>query len=251
MQLNPAYGHDKLAVASLVLGIVSLPASILTIFTLPIPITGIVLGIISLKRNKGMAIAGMILSTIGIILSVAIIVFSMRAASNKNATTSKNNTSSTTETQDEASIVSSNCYKFSLPKPFTQADVIKNTDCITEVITEANDDDIVVNSSTSRDVPANELDSYLKNVAATAERKMGSKIKFNTHSFITLDGVRAYQATATENSGPYKYAGYIIALSPKDYTSVNGSKLRAFIIAYDSATSKDRLDELVKSWHWQ
>ncbi|MBP3753911.1 MAG: DUF4190 domain-containing protein [Lachnospiraceae bacterium] len=61
----------EMAVASLVLGIISLIAWFIPLFGLPISIVGLVLGIKSVKSEKrGMAIAGIVTSSIGLILSV-------------------------------------------------------------------------------------------------------------------------------------------------------------------------------------
>ena len=60
-----------MAVASLVLGIISLIAWFIPPFGLPISIVGLVLGIKSVKSEKrGMAIAGIVMSAIGLIASV-------------------------------------------------------------------------------------------------------------------------------------------------------------------------------------
>lgn len=250
MQLNPAYGHDKLATASLILGIVSLPASILNVLTLPIPITAIVLGIISLKRKKSFAIAGIVLGVIGIILSAIVLIVGTKILNDK-----KNNSSvgSSVSQGVSESKLSSTCYTFSLPNPFTEADVTKNSDCATTIITADGTDDIAVNSTDlTTQVSSADTDNYLKNLSGNAENSITTKGgKITTRKFITLDGVRAYQATGTESYGNYKYLGYIVVLAPKDYISVTGIKLRAFIIAYDSLTSQDRIDELAQSWHWQ
>jgi hypothetical protein len=59
------------ATASLVLGIVSLIAWLLPIVGLPVAITGLVLGILSASGVKrGMAITGIVLSSIGLVLGV-------------------------------------------------------------------------------------------------------------------------------------------------------------------------------------
>jgi|SRR5579871_1138435 len=57
-------------VVSLVLGILGLCAWIIPLFGLPITIVGLIFGINALKRvQKGMAIAGVVLSIIGLALS--------------------------------------------------------------------------------------------------------------------------------------------------------------------------------------
>jgi len=59
------------AVTSLVLGIVGMLAWLLPIIGLPVAITGLVFGVRSTNsENKGMAIAGLTLSIIGIVLSI-------------------------------------------------------------------------------------------------------------------------------------------------------------------------------------
>jgi uncharacterized membrane protein len=59
------------AVTSLVLGIVGMLAWLLPIIGLPVTITGLVFGVRSLNSaNKGIAIAGLTLSIIGIVLTI-------------------------------------------------------------------------------------------------------------------------------------------------------------------------------------
>ena len=66
----PAEGSGK-AVASLVLGIISLLAWCIPLFGLPISIVGIVLGAKSTRSNsRGMAIAGVVTSTIGLVFTL-------------------------------------------------------------------------------------------------------------------------------------------------------------------------------------
>jgi len=61
----------EMAVASLVLGIVSLIAWFIPLLGLPISIVGLVLGIKSVKSEKrGMAIAGIVMSSIGLVLTI-------------------------------------------------------------------------------------------------------------------------------------------------------------------------------------
>jgi len=248
MQLNPAYGHTGLATASLILGIVSLPASILNILTLPIPIVAIVLGIISLKRKKSFAVAGIVLGVIGIILSAIVLVVGLKIEQNKKASQS----ASSLTNGVSGSNLNSTCYSFSLPEGFTNSDVQKNSDCVTVLLKADSTDDLEVNTfGLASPVSDAERDAYLKNLVSEFQTQVGGNIQITSTKFMTLDGVRAYEATGTENQGNYKYIGFIAVLAPKDYISVTGAKLRAFVVAYDSASSQDRLDKLAQSWHWQ
>lgn len=59
------------AVASMILGIVGLAAWLIPLIGLPITVIGLTLGIIALKSsNRGMAIAGIIMSTLGLVLTI-------------------------------------------------------------------------------------------------------------------------------------------------------------------------------------
>lgn len=59
------------AVASLVLGIISMIAWCLPIIGLPVAIAGLVLGVLDRQSSKaGMAIAGIVLSSVGLALSL-------------------------------------------------------------------------------------------------------------------------------------------------------------------------------------
>ena len=82
--VQPQNGSRGLAIASMVLGIVSMGLCWCWVLTwtmfisIACAITGLILGIISLKKRqggKGMAITGVILSGAGIILGIIIIVF--------------------------------------------------------------------------------------------------------------------------------------------------------------------------------
>lgn len=60
-----------MAVAALVLGIVGLIAWLLPLVGYPVTIVGLVLGIKSVKSEKrGMAIAGIVMSSIGLVLTL-------------------------------------------------------------------------------------------------------------------------------------------------------------------------------------
>jgi hypothetical protein len=75
---------NGLAVAGLVLGIISLPAVILSIFDVPIALLGIIFGGVGIAKankiggkGKGMAIAGLACGVLGLILSVALFFWAM------------------------------------------------------------------------------------------------------------------------------------------------------------------------------
>ena len=60
-----------MATAALVLGIISLATWLIPIIGYPVTIVGLVLGIKSVKSEKrGMAIAGIVMSSIGLVLSL-------------------------------------------------------------------------------------------------------------------------------------------------------------------------------------
>jgi hypothetical protein len=76
--LAPAGDKKGLAITSLVLGILSLCASVLWYFGGPISIVGIVLGLLGMKSSgKRMAIAGIILSAIGLLLLIVFVIISL------------------------------------------------------------------------------------------------------------------------------------------------------------------------------
>lgn len=247
-QLNPAYTNHNLATASLVLGIISLPASILNILTLPIPIVAIVLGIISLKQKKNFAVSGIVLGVIGIILSAIVVVVGMNIQ--KQESQSFTDTSSSTKTST-GPILDSNCYNLKLPSSFIEKDIQRNKDCTSMVINSSSTEDVaVISQSLATTVDSAEVDTYLKNRLDDTLRTM-TDVSQTDSKFLTLDGVRAYQITGTQTKGNYKYFGIIIAISPKEYISANGSKLELFLIGYDSADSLANLDSIVKSWQWK
>jgi cytochrome b subunit of formate dehydrogenase len=75
-------GGKGLAVASMVLGIVAVVIFCFFYVSLPIAITGVILGIISLakrKNGKGMAVAGVVLNSAAIVLAILFFVGIMLA----------------------------------------------------------------------------------------------------------------------------------------------------------------------------
>ena len=64
--------HNGQAIASLVLGILSLIAWILPLAGFPVSIVGLILGCIGIKsENKSIGTAGMVLSIIGLVACIA------------------------------------------------------------------------------------------------------------------------------------------------------------------------------------
>jgi hypothetical protein len=70
--------HSGRATASMVLGIISIPAALLPILGLIVAVVGLVLGITAKKdidrrglTNRSHAVAGIVLSSIGLVLTVA------------------------------------------------------------------------------------------------------------------------------------------------------------------------------------
>jgi hypothetical protein len=77
---TPAPAGDKkgLAIASLVLGILSLCASVAWFCGGPISVVGIVLGILGMKSSgRKLAIAGIALSAVGLVLMVIFIIITL------------------------------------------------------------------------------------------------------------------------------------------------------------------------------
>ena len=77
-QAPAARGTDGKAVASLVLGIASLIMWCCPLIGLPIAGTGLILGIVARKGpNRGMAIAGVVLSAVGVLLAIAMFILNI------------------------------------------------------------------------------------------------------------------------------------------------------------------------------
>jgi len=252
MQLNPAYSGSGLATASLILGIVSLPASILSIFTLPIPVVGIVLGIIGFKRKKSFAIAGIALSCIGLILSAAVLIIGINAQSKKHSavyvTSSKKASSNSAE-------LTADCYRFTPPNPLVAADASSNSDCMTVMIASGGGADLAVSSSAANGsgLSSSQIDARLKETAKNLEAVLGSKFQKTAEKSVTVDGVPGYYVIGTELGDPvYKNGGFLVMYSNKDYVSLNGLKLRLFSVSFDTAGSgEDFVNNVVQTWHWQ
>lgn len=71
--MQPQQGGNGLAIVSLVLGILSLVTCCFMYFSLPASIAGLITGILNIKKQnpgKGMAIAGIITSSISLLLAI-------------------------------------------------------------------------------------------------------------------------------------------------------------------------------------
>lgn len=69
---QPPRQNSGLSIASLVLGIVGIVACCIPIIGIPVNVTGLILGIVGMKKGgRGMAIAGIILCSIFLVLTIA------------------------------------------------------------------------------------------------------------------------------------------------------------------------------------
>lgn len=80
---------NGLAIAAMVLGIISIPGALFSFFDLPIAIVGLVLGIVALKKSKllrgvghGAAVTGVVTAIIGLILATVMSVYVVNRISN-------------------------------------------------------------------------------------------------------------------------------------------------------------------------
>ncbi|MGZ6005126.1 MAG: hypothetical protein ACXWLH_03160 [Candidatus Saccharimonadales bacterium] len=247
MRLNPVYTHTGLATASLILGIVSLPASILSVLTLPIPFTAILLGVIGLKHKKNFAISGIILGIIGLILSAVVLAVGTHIENSKKTGGGSSNSQSASGNQ-----VNSSCYKFNLPDGLSAKDIQSNSECKTIALNSSSTEDFEVQSSAvSATLTDANQDEVLKHIIEQVELAAGDKIKVTQTKFTTIDGQRAYEATGTENYLNYKFVSFLAVIAPQDYISKTGEKIRGFVLASDSATSQNGVDLVAQTWHWQ
>ena len=254
VQLNPAYGHDNLAIASLILGIISIVTSILTIFTIVIPITGIVLGFISLKRRRGFAIAGITLSIIGILLSVLFIVLAFKLDSNKKSASSSSSSSTSSASQNAGggSTIDSACFSLNLPTEINSSDISENKDCKITAINSDGKQDLQLSAI---DAPIyttdSQIDAALKKSADGGIKAIASRGSVTSSKSINVAGARAYEVLGTERGASYKYFSLLIVYAQKNYQPTAGTNARVFIIGADSATNPNLLEEVVKSWVWK
>lgn len=74
-------GTDGMAIASLILGIFSIVCCCLTYVSIVAAIVGLVLGILSRKKNptNGLALAGIICSAVGLALSIIVLIIAIIA----------------------------------------------------------------------------------------------------------------------------------------------------------------------------
>ncbi len=191
------------------------------------------------------------MSTIGLLLSIAVIVFGLQRMNSTNSSSSNSN-SNIAATKSNGVKISSNCYEFNLPTMFIQSDIKMNSDCITMVVKSDSTEDVFVNSTTVNGTitEANTLPT-LKNIGSKLETSFGSQIVITKREVTTLNGVQAYKLTGTESKGNYKYAGILIALSPIEYDSASGKKLKAFIVGYDSSSNPNLFDDFIPTFKWQ
>jgi hypothetical protein len=250
MQLNPAYGHDKLATASLILGIISLPTAILNILTLPIPIAAIVIGVISLKSKKSFAIAGIVLGCVGLILTGAVLVVGSKMQHRK-LTSDSSIDKKINVTANDASAITTSCYTFSKPAELNEKGQQGNTDCNSLYLNSTSTEDLLVKSlGTIPSMTDAQRDADLQIIAKRFVGTLGELHATNS-TFTSIGGIRAYQVTGTEAQNGYKYFGAMVVIVPKDYTAAGGNKWQSFMIVYDSAANQNLLDKIAQSWQWK
>lgn len=240
MQLNPIYTkNNKLAIASIILGVISIPAAILTIFTIAIPIVGIVLGALSIKKQRGLALAGLILSSIGLALSIGIFVFALTKTSNAKVVT--------------------DCYSAKLPKGILEDNLRINEECsILGKNTLETDSIATVGYDFDQDDKPSEVESD-KYMDTAIEMMKGAlenekvKGKVLSEDVIQLDGVKAKMLKFTQNSNKnkYRYGTVVYTVTPKKYSSGDKDGMWNFFAGCDSQNNQNCLENTIKSWKWK
>ena len=240
MQLNPIYtNNNKLAIASIVLGVISIPAAILTIFTIAIPIVGIVLGALSIKKQRGLALTGLILSSIGLVLSIGIFVFALTKTSNAKVVT--------------------DCYSAKLPKGILEDNLTINKECsILGKNTLETDSVATVGYDFNQDDKPSEVESD-KYMDTAIEIMKGAieneevKGRVLSEDVIQLDGVKAKVLRFTQNSNKnkYRYGTVVYTVTPKKYSSGDKDGMWNFFAGCDSQNNQNCLENTIKSWKWK
>ncbi len=250
MQLNPVYTqNNKLAIASVILGIISIPASLLTLFTVAIPIIGVVLGILSIKKQRGLAIAGIILSSIGIALTIGLLVFGiMHVKKNGTSTSKSNSTSQASAAAGET--IDTDCYSVNLPNGLEKSDIQENEGCKLKAVNKNSTEDFVVykfEDEVKTEAQANKyFESGIEGGKSGIESAGGH---ITSEKSVTLDGAKAYRISSSEAEGNYKYGETIYALRTEAIST--GVKATFYAIACDSQSNKNCLDNVAESWKWK
>ena len=233
--------YSNLAIASIVMGGLSIPASLLSILTAFIPILGIVFGAISLKSSKkGLAISGMILSIVGLILSVAVLIIGI-SEENKPKTTSTPAVSKTSISNS----VSTDCFITTLPEDFTTS--VISSKCDIEAKAKNSREEVSIVAITpeqgynTADFEAENTNALIKIV-----QSVDPTISIVKQSKTTFSNQPAYYAEIT-NSANQKGAVYYIYTS----STYGEPKYQLFLVTLDTLDGFDTLETIKNNWQWK
>lgn len=245
---NPNHLVDNLAIAALVLGAVAIPASLLSLLTIFIPVLGLVFGIIALKSNRhGLALAGVILSALGLLLSLALLSFGLWAKHNLG--NGAQNQFEPTPNQNAATIkggktLQTACYNFKLPTGLVAQ--VTTESCKVQATTANHQADFVVSAHTPP------YGFTVDQLPRTGDAIINEIISQNPGTLIaskqTTDfaGKQAYRVNVTEAN---KQKGFfLIVYTLKPYTA---AQYQLFLIGMDTAGNDTPLKAIEQSWQWR
>ncbi len=241
------------AIASLVLGIVSLALGVLgLIFAVP----GLILGILDLKsRRRGLAIAGIILSGLGIVISIVLMLVLGSAFSLFRALPAPASTKITSPNTH----IDTPCYSVTAPESYTlikqpSGDIINNDPSLCQAMVAPIDTSLIgklisVSTDNTNLTPAHVSleDAYKKLSYSVQQDSKTPLVVVKTK----VDGTDAYKI-----SGDTPYATtkdvYYLLFNPKGYVIGNKSTATKAVVIKVSGQADDKVGEaFISTFKWK
>ncbi|MGH7157079.1 MAG: hypothetical protein ACREGG_03155 [Candidatus Saccharimonadales bacterium] len=222
------------------------PLSIVALFlVLPLAIVSLIIGFKDLKKDKPKARAAIIISIFAIVASCTAYIVILKIHKNAPPQT-----------------VTTKCYSFTIPSMEFAATVKDSGNChitISGAFGIFNDFQInaIADNGALKSATSAQIDQKLK----AASDSLLNEVKNEglnpydlTQGYITIDGTRAYQLTATAGaplSDFGKLIGWDILYVPKPYIINSGTSqiFSWYFEGYDSNTKN--LQSVINSWKWQ
>jgi len=227
-------GEGK-AIAALVLSVLSIPGALLVITGLIFGILGLVFGTLSRKSTKkGLAISGIIISIIGILLSMAMWAFDI-SVYNKDHSTSNN-----TPTSQLVS-VSTPCYTTKVDKGMTVT--TEGNSCAISAASADKSNVYEISSGASTELNSGNLGTIGKELIVKGIEAI-SNYKLTSSSVGTFAGSPAYIANLT-----YSTTGYTAQEDLVLHSTPDGSTY--FVLIHLNELGNADLSVLDNNWVWK
>lgn len=227
------------ATAGLILGIMSMIAWLFPLLGFPVAIIGLVMSILGRRsQHRGLAITGMVLSSIGLVLTLLLSFIAVMAEMKGDALKAP--------TGLEGKHIETACYIADLPGGYV--DDTQASSCTVNAVHSDGGSSFTLKTV---DAP-NITDANLNEAARLDVRLVQSKIPGSTikeEGSSTFAGYKAYQAVIEAGANGSAMIYYVY--HPQGY-DINGKKLKVFALIYDTVEAGyEPMEALKKGWQWR